>query len=202
MTAGQWDDDTRQAALDVYQREGLAAAAQQTGVPKSSLRRWAQDAGLDTNELAGENAERTRAAKDELTRRTTEARNALVPKLAAAAHSALDVEMEILNATKEIQRLAVAAQKGEIEEVPKDVMRRLEYATSGITIHEAVGARTRAIHDLQLLMGEATEQNDQGVTVVLAAPRPERQRAEEDVVDLGQVEGRVIPGEPDNQVEE
>jgi hypothetical protein len=52
----------KQAALAVYQERGLAAAHRETGVAKSTLRRWAQAAGMETARLAARTVARTKAA--------------------------------------------------------------------------------------------------------------------------------------------
>lgn len=57
-----YDPAKRAEALEVYGTQGLAAAHEATGVPKSTLRDWARAEGLDTAALAGADAERTAAA--------------------------------------------------------------------------------------------------------------------------------------------
>lgn len=56
--------EERTAALAVYADRGLAAAHHETGVPKSTLRDWARDAGLDLAAIAGRSAEQTAAATE------------------------------------------------------------------------------------------------------------------------------------------
>lgn len=73
MTAVRTDPEQRAAAIAVYREHGLAEAARRTGIPKTTLRRWAREEGLDTAELAGAAALRTDAA--------TEARKSYVAEL-------------------------------------------------------------------------------------------------------------------------
>ncbi len=62
MTAVRADPEKRAQALETYKVLGLGATSRQTGIPKTTLRRWAREEGLDTAELAGGAAELTEAA--------------------------------------------------------------------------------------------------------------------------------------------
>lgn len=46
-------------ALAVYVEHGLATAHRETGIPKSTLQKWARREGLDLGAIAGAHAERT-----------------------------------------------------------------------------------------------------------------------------------------------
>lgn len=82
--ARSWDADTRSEALRVHLTDGAAAAAQRTGVPASTVRRWAHEAGQRT-ERARTTTEATQAAA----MRWTERRAVMVEEMGAVAHEAL-----------------------------------------------------------------------------------------------------------------
>lgn len=63
MSSAQTKPEIRAQALEAYQRVGLAEAVRSTGIPKTTLRRWAREEGLDTSALHAENVERTEAAR-------------------------------------------------------------------------------------------------------------------------------------------
>lgn len=163
----RYTDEDRSKALALYTSDGLPAAHKTTGIPKQTITRWADRAGVMPGGAAGTAAEQTKAATDahrvEVQARTAQARADLIPKLALLAHRALDFELEIIQKVR----------AGENSPLP-----------DGIRLRDIVGSRTRAVHDLSLLMGEATERTENTHAVFLA-PRPDR-RNPHPVVDLSQ----------------
>ena len=59
-----WSDEEKQRAIKLVAEHGLAHAWRQTGVPKPTLARWADDAGVERT-----GTEKTRAATDALRER-------------------------------------------------------------------------------------------------------------------------------------
>lgn len=64
MSSARANPEIRAEALEAYKRFGLAQATRESGIPKSTLRRWAREEGLDTSELAGASAAQTEAATE------------------------------------------------------------------------------------------------------------------------------------------
>ena len=83
-------DRDRDAALAVYLEHGLAEATRRTGLPKSTLRRWAANAGLDPATIAGATAERTAAATAAKRARCDELRADLQEEFLLVAAEALE----------------------------------------------------------------------------------------------------------------
>lgn len=108
----------------------LAAATQRTGVPKGTIRGWAKKAGVSTGD-----GEKTRAAT----------------RVAAARHKR----------SLEERRGVLVEKLGELAELGLDWAAQLiERGGDEIVLRDAVGAFTRAIHDLQLLSGGATSRHE------------------------------------------
>lgn len=169
-----YSDQDRERALAIYREHSLAEASRLTGVPKPTLRRWARNADLDPAALADSAVERTRAATaartTDMLERAAVARDGLIPKLAVGAHAALDLEMRVLG--------DLAA--GRPNPLPE-----------GVRLRDVVGSRTRLIHDLQLLTGQATDRSAGEPIVVFAAPRPDRRNPPE-VLDLGRADDPTV----------
>lgn len=129
MTRRPHTDAERAEALAVYAEVGLAEAHRSTGIPKPTLHRWAVAAGLDTSEVVERSVERNRVA-------------------AQASAAARTYEAEAFR-TEMVTQLAEVARKAVAKEL--EVL-----AQESPSLDKIVGARTRAIHDLQLLTGAAT----------------------------------------------
>lgn len=170
--ARSWPDDVRDRTLTVYTDQGLAAAARTTGVPKSTIRRWAAAAGVthDTARAAAQTREATAAA---LVANEFNAAKAAELHLQAAAQNGLlaaQLERMILDAAVAVAREAKESVLGSASGA---ALGRLSAAMAGPRLTEVVGARTRAVHDMRLLSGEATETADGQVEVVFTTPAPE-----------------------------
>lgn len=147
MARRSWTAEERAAALDAYREHGLSAASSMTGVPKPTLHRWATAEGIDTDAVTERSTERNRAAA----------------QVAASRRAYVAEEFR----TEMVAQLAALAREAVAHE-------RALLASSDL--RAVVGARTRAIHDLQLLTGAAT-----GRTETLEA---DRQRALELIDEL------------------
>jgi hypothetical protein len=121
---------SKDEALRIYEHEGLAAAHKATGWSKPVIRKWAADAGIKINneKLLAQTRAATEVSTANRQRRIAEQKERLVDNLVAIADLAID---------EQIERLIEGAPDSKLSEV--------------------VGAGTRAIHDLQLLTGESTD---------------------------------------------
>jgi hypothetical protein len=156
----------RERALAAFRREGsLSAASRASGVPKSTLRNWLREEGEPPAQGAAEAAKRTEAATEAArianAKRLEEARQALIPKLLAIAHASLDEQRAVLRAVRDPQE------------------RRTMGREHPVPVRDLVGMGTRAVHDLNVLLGKATDQPEEtarvNVTVLLAAPDHDRE---------------------------
>lgn len=124
--------DQRAKALADVAELGLAEAAKKTGIPKSTLSHWAGQEGVAT-------------VIDEDARKRTEA---------ATAVSQMSRKQRLIESENRLTvQLSVIAELAARAEI--DILRK-----GKPTLNEVVGARTRAIHDLQLLGGKATERTE------------------------------------------
>lgn len=137
-----WPPATRTHALHVLQSDGLAAAHKATGVPKGTIRVWAHKAGVNTTEASARATAKTQAATD-----------------ATAARTRRILEDAKATMVLDLSALAVTALARS-----RDLVNHPD-----TTLRDVVGAFTRAIHDLQLLTGGAT---DHQVTVVFNSDPP------------------------------
>lgn len=127
MERRTWTPSERAEALAVYAEVGLAGAHQATGVPKATLHRWAKAAGLDTVGATERSIER----------------NTVAARAAAATRAYVSEEFR----TEMVAKLA---------EIARQAAERELAVLDDSDLRSVVGARTRAIHDLQLLTGAAT----------------------------------------------
>lgn len=138
-----WPDETRAAALEVLQARGLAAAHTETGVPRGTISLWADQAGIDrsaiTERVSQQQAAAAKAVGAATTLKWAERKAELVQVLGDVALDSAYAQRAITQSIREY------VEGGDLEV--------LEAASLG----QLVGAGTRAIHDLQLLAGEATE---------------------------------------------
>ncbi len=143
--ASKWTDDDKAQALALLQSDGLAAAFHATGVPRSTISLWADQAGIDRAACAGHSGEKTAAAvaahKDQMAVFQVE----MQTQLAANANKGGRLESTILQMLDDalngdMEALALLKQMGDLP-----------------SLSQIVGSRTRSIHDLQLLGGGATE---------------------------------------------
>ncbi len=140
-----WTDDDRERALALLQTDGLAAAHHATGVPRPTIIRWADAAGIDRTQCAEHAASKTAAAvaahKDQMAVFQVE----MQARLASNADKGGRLESTILQMLDDalngdMEALALLKQMGDLP-----------------SLSQIVGSRTRSIHDLQLLGGGATE---------------------------------------------
>lgn len=121
MAKTVYDPEQKAEALAIYVAEGVAAAAEKTGIPKGTIAAWAHRTGTQTEFTPEKAAEAVAMARVSIQKRKA----ALAEKLLEVAELGVAVEVEILQ-------------------------------SRGAGLRDVVGARTRAIHDLQLLDGGPT----------------------------------------------
>lgn len=85
-----WSPETRQHALALYEAHGLGYTHHETGIPRTTLRRWAADAGLDPRTLNQEATARTEAARGARLARCETLRLELREQFLTEAAAALD----------------------------------------------------------------------------------------------------------------
>jgi hypothetical protein len=151
--------EVRAGALDLIRAEGIAAAHRGTGIPKSTLSRWAVEAGVRDVP----NHEKTAAATAARLRYVEEAKSRLTEILAAVAETGARLELTILDPRHELARPDLPHWVDEDTGEAHPVV--------GARLDQIVGARTRAIHDLNLLTGQATA--NAAIVVRLEIPRPD-----------------------------
>lgn len=193
-----YSDADRDRALEAMQLEGpeggIAGAHRATGIPKGTLSRWAREAGLN---LGARARARTAAAGEAVAAKAAELRVSTVERL----ERILDDQLATLEALGQLERrAAVAALNPEdgrhLIRVERSALGRtvelddttaagaLELArlvTGSIVKRDVVGAATRAIHDLQLLKGDATERG--AIVVRFGIPRSSALEADASAVD-------------------
>lgn len=163
--------EVRARALEVYERDGLATAHRETGVPKPTIARWARE-GEVTHDAGAALAQTKAATETSLARRAAHmaaVREQLVSAQATIALTASALEVDVLA----LQRDAVKeARASEVGAVSAATLNRLQVLNAGPRLSEIVGAKTRAIHDLLLLEGQATEHTASRVAVHFATGEP------------------------------
>lgn len=179
---GAYSAEQRAEALALVEAHGTAHAHRVTGIPKQTLSRWTTAAGIDTTAIersrtaAATEASRARAAQVsastvELLEQhiaqagdflaTVAGVNALAARLIAATDPA-NLERVVTLAGTEV--LVRDQQAAEVKLVADAL------ATLPLAVRDAEGVLTRAVHDLQLLRGEATERGE--LLVEFNVPRP------------------------------
>lgn len=127
-TRRQYTKDEKAAAVALAHDIGLAKAARQLDIPKSTLKSWATkaDVAVATPEATAKVAAATEVSVVTRQQKLAAAKETLVDKLADVALKSIEVQLKMLEAGDN----------------------RLDHV---------VGSGTRAIHDLQLLEGGPTE---------------------------------------------
>lgn len=175
--------EQRAEAIRLLETQGTAHAHKVTGVPKPTLTRWAKAAGIDMGDVA---RRRTAAATEAVRARSAEVRATTVELLeghiaqagqfltTVAGVNALAAQ---LIATGDPDNIEVAVGMAGPYAVLKDGTQAAELgkvalALKGLPldVRDAEGIVTRAVHDLQLLRGEATERGE--LVVEFNVPRP------------------------------
>ena len=169
-------------ALAMLEAGGMAATHRATGIPKSTLNRWAKAAGVDLGDQA---RTRTKVATEAVRARAAEVKlntvELLEGHLAQAGHFLATIAGINAQAADAIADLdpdliayvsTMAGPKAVINDANTSslVKRADALALLPLAVRDAEGIVTRAIHDLQLLRGEATERGD--LRVEFAIPRP------------------------------
>lgn len=171
-----YPDEVRERALEVMRVDGLAAAHEATGVPKATLSRWGRDAGVDL----GAAVERSRAASSARAAQLADTTVGRLEYILDLSTTVISRHMEALADVAELDDDDLGRWSAELGRfIPPDdrsatskALRRQQLlASSGVPLRDLVGVTTRAIHDLQLLRGEATERGE--VSVSFAVPRPD-----------------------------
>lgn len=174
----------RAEAETLMREEGMAAAHDATGVPKATLSRWAKAASIDLGEDA---RRRTAAATEVVKERVERARVDTVRLLEdhiGEAGSYLSTIVRVNAAAAEAiagldpSALELVMFEGEeVVEVNDEAAKALAKLARALgdlplAVRDAEGIVTRAIHDLQLLRGEATERGEL-VVEFGGIPRPD-----------------------------
>lgn len=121
-------DDLRSEAIRLSAEHGIAEAVRRTGLARTSIARWAVQAGVDTVAVTtAKNREALLAAAGRRKAQLAEANERAVALLTTARDVALQKTVDTIK------------------------------SGGDITVHELVGVWTRATHDLALISGEATE---------------------------------------------
>lgn len=90
MARRRYTEVERAEALEVYQRDGLAAAHQACSVPKQTITRWAREAGIDTPAVTVHAAQQTKAAVNQSLLKREQRREEFRTKLLEKAFDALN----------------------------------------------------------------------------------------------------------------
>lgn len=178
-----YSPEQRAEALRLVEAQGIAHAHRVTKVPKPTLSRWARAAGIDLEPAA---RARTKAAAAAVEERATRARLTTTELLeqhiettgrylSTVAHANTTAAELIADLDPQLIKLVatIAGTEAVIEDETAEAaqLRARALATLPLTVRDAEGILTRAIHDLQLLRGEATERG----TIVVdfpGIPRP------------------------------
>ena len=200
--AARWTADQKDEALAALRDVGLAGAHESTGIAKSTLRGWALAAGIDT---AGPHAEVLQAARDALEERHLVARLEALPLLerhlqeaGAFVQRVVEVNARAADAVARLDPSLIEVTTGPsgpvvtiLNREAADLVRRAQaLALLPLSVRDAEGIVTRAVHDLQLLRGEATERGELLVVFGDAVPRPDPKLIDHDVVDQDQLGAR------------
>ena len=178
----RYTDEQRAEALRLVESQGTAHAHKVTGVPKPTLTRWAKAAGVDTEEAA---RRRTAAATEAVRARAAEVKLGTVELLEQHIAQAGEYLATVAGVNALAAQLITRADPAGIEvnvgmagpyavvtdEQAAEVSKvALALAGLPLAVRDAEGLLTRAIHDLQLLRGEATERGE--LVVEFNVPRP------------------------------
>lgn len=189
-----YTEEERRVALELIEAAGIAAAHGSTGIPKATLSRWAKAAGIELDE---QTRARTRAATGAAEAKAAELKVTTVDRL----ERILDDQLATLEAIGKLERRAAEAALnpadgahllrverssiGRTVELDDDTaagaLALSRLVSESITKRDVVGAATRAVHDLQLLKGDATERG--AIVVRFGIPRPNAADADAQAVD-------------------
>lgn len=177
-----YPEATKAKALAQLEAEGMAATHAATGVPKATLSRWAKAAGIDLDEQARQRTAAAtatvRARAAEVTAGTVELLEQHIAQageyLATVAGVNARAAQLIAGADPDLIKIAtgIAGPYAVVEDADAQEVSKVALALAGLplAVRDAEGLLTRAIHDLQLLRGEATERGE--LLVEFNVPRP------------------------------
>jgi transposase-like protein len=183
-----WPDDVRERALELLRTDGVAAAHAGTGVPKGTLSGWAKAAGVEVPTHV--KAEQLKAAAQlsaaERTVTLVERLDGIATKSATLLEHLIDGNLDVA----ELDDDDLGRWNAELERFvpPEDrtaaaqAMRRQHHLSTLLPARDVVGVLTRAVHDLALLRGEATERGTIEVSFG-AMPRPDARASDASAVD-------------------
>lgn len=177
-----YTEEQRAEALRLVETQGTAHAHRVTGIPKPTLTRWTKVAGIDT---AAIERRRTEAATEAVRSRAAEVKLGTVELLeqhiaqageylaTVAGVNALAAQL-IARADPDLISIAtgIAGPYAVVTDAQAAEVSKVALALHGLplAVRDAEGLLTRAIHDLQLLRGEATERGE--LLVEFNVPRP------------------------------
>lgn len=170
----RYPDDVRERALEVMRVDGLSAAHHATSVPKPTLSRWAGAAGIDF----GPSSARTRTGAQA---RAAQLEGGTVDRLEYVVELASRCLIRTLEASADVSELDddLGRWSDELGRfVPPDdeataarALRRQQLiASAGVPVRDLSMTLTRAVHDLELLRGNATQRGE--IVVHFDVPRP------------------------------
>lgn len=177
-----YDAELKARALEQLAGEGMAATHASTGVAKATLHRWAKAAGID---LGSQARARTATATEHVRARAAEVTLGTVALLEQHVAQAGDLLSTVAGVNALAARMlagmdpdklerysTIAGDKVRVTDPDVDEVLRVAEAIGSLPLatRDAEGILTRAIHDLQLLKGEATERGE--LVVEFAVPRP------------------------------
>lgn len=177
-----YDEATKAKAVAQLEAEGMAATHAATSIPKATLSRWARSAGVDLEEQA---RARTAAATEAVRARAAEVSASTLELLEQHVAQAGDYLATVAGVNALAARLLVGVDPDKLERVVTlagtgivvadaqvDEVLKVAQALDALplAVRDAEGLLTRAIHDLQLLRGEATERGE--LLVEFEVPRP------------------------------
>lgn len=199
-----WSAELKQQAIAVAAVDGVAAAHRATGIPKPTITRWCKDAGVSIAEVVQVKTAQAVVRADTVLRQAArieevleEIRSAAGLYLEAVTLANRDYALAVLEAgdgefSERLNPITGMTEAEPTTERGRATLSRVRALRHGIEIPHAVGALTRATHDLQLLAGKATE--NQAVQVVFSAGLAGPSAAEVAALDEGAVivEGEVL----------
>lgn len=149
MPAKKYDDATRQRALDIYVERGVKDAADELGIPATTISSWARRAGVSTN--APENLA---AAVEARSLRLEVKRGELAERMYDEAGKLLD---HLWQPTEYVKIVTVGQGEGYSEVAVGRVTVEQPTFRDQQAIMTSVGI---AVDKAQLLSGEATERSE------------------------------------------
>lgn len=163
-----YDIDQRAAAVELVREHGLASAARESRIPKTTLNRWAKAAGASSNAVVvSRTAAAAQAVRDRAIDASYDAVTLIEAQLIGAARSIGDLvaanqlAVELVTGLPPgaiVVKTGIAGPYAVIEDQDaRDAVARLLALRATVPLRDLVGVQTRAVHDLALLNGEATE---------------------------------------------